>query len=406
MRPTVPQMPPDSKVANTIYIEFVRLLYTARWPIVVVGIAILMVGSAVGYQTGDPISPAIGVAGMLVTIGRLLLCVAFDRTFERRPLDLASAELWERRLAVGVISTGICVGGFAVRCFLLPDLTAHMVAGGLVFGYCAGTTTRFSIRPWIVKASLAVSVIPAVSAALWNCDLMHAAQALLFLIFYFGAFELIVYIHDTTKEQLTLRAEAAQQARCDVLTRLPNRLHLSEHFNEAAARLERHGEGFAVLCIDLDFFKEANDRFGHAAGDEILRIVAMRLTGLLRPTDLAARTGGDEFIVIQADVSSDEEIAALRSRIVGAVSAPYIIDGNVIVLGACVGAALAPRDGTTLDGLLGKADAGLYAAKRNRSSPQRGLNGGTGNIPLAPEFCDQHEADQTTDCGSRRRLGA
>ncbi|MFC0239273.1 diguanylate cyclase domain-containing protein [Rhodopseudomonas telluris] len=390
-------MTPDSKVANTVYIEFVRLLYTARWPIVVVGTAILMVGAAVGYQTGDLISPAIGVAGMLVTLGRLTLCVAFDRTFDRHKLDVASAKVWERRLAIGVISTGVCVGGFALRCFLLPDLTAHMVASGLVFGYCAGTTTRFSIRPWIVKASLAVSVIPAVGAALWNFDLMHTAQALLFLIFFFGGFELIVYIHDTTKEQLTLRAEAAHLARADVLTKLPNRLRLSEHFDEAAARLHRHGEGFAVICIDLDFFKEANDRFGHAAGDEILQIVAMRLTGLLRHSDLAARVGGDEFIVIQADVGSRDEIKALCDRIVSAVSAPYIIDGNVIVLGASVGAALAPTDGTSLDALLGKADAALYAAKRNRAGQQRPLAAVTENIPLAPEFCETRAPDPAMD---------
>ncbi|MCP9628884.1 GGDEF domain-containing protein [Rhodopseudomonas palustris] len=395
-------MTSESKVANTVYIEFVRLLYTARWPIVVVGTAILMVGAAVGYQTGDLISPAIGVAGMLVTLARLTLCIAFDRTFDRRPLDLASAKVWERRLAVGVISTGICVGGFALRCFLLPDLTAHMVASGLVFGYCAGTTTRFSIRPWIVKASLAVSVIPAVGAALWNFDLMHAAQALLFLIFFFGGFELIVYIHNTTREQLTLRAEAAHLARADVLTKLPNRLRLSEHFDEAAARLQRYGEGFAVICIDLDFFKEANDRFGHAAGDEILQIVAMRLTGLLRPSDLAARVGGDEFIVIQADVDSRNEIEALCGRIVSTVSAPYIIDGNVVVLGACVGTALAPADGTTLDALLGKADAALYAAKRNRGGQQRPPAAVTENIPLAPELCQSRSADEATDSAARR----
>ena len=111
-----------------------RLLYTARWPIIVVGAAILTVGVAVGEQTGDMVAPAIGLAGLVVTIGRLLLCTAFDRSLALRPLDVVSARRWERRLAVGVIATGLCVGGFAVRCFLLPDLTTHMVAGGLVFG--------------------------------------------------------------------------------------------------------------------------------------------------------------------------------------------------------------------------------------------------------------------------------
>jgi len=383
-------MTSKANVASTVYIEFVRLLFTARWPIVVVGAAILTVGLAVGRQTGDLVAPAIGIVGMLVTVARLMLCIAFDRTFQRRPLDLAAAEVWERRLAIGVVSTGVCVGLFAVHCFLLPDLTAHMVAGGLVFGYCAGTTTRFSIRPWIVKASLGVSVIPAVSAALWNFDLMHTAQALLFLIFFFGAFELIVYIHDTTREQLTLRAEAAHQARCDVLTKLPNRLRLAEHFDEAAGRLQRHGEGFAVISVDLDFFKEANDRFGHAAGDRILRMVADRLRGLLGPHDLAARIGGDEFVVIQAEFADPDAPARLCDRIVETLSAPYPLGNLSATLGASCGLALAPRDGATLDDLLHRADAALYAVKRNRPTrPRQSVR--IDDVPLAP--CLPEQAD-------------
>jgi diguanylate cyclase (GGDEF)-like protein len=386
------------KVASTVYIEFVRLLYTARWPIVVVGAAILMVGLAVGDHTGDVIAPTIGIVGMLVSVGRLTLCVVFDHSIARHPLNATSARVWERRLATGVIATGICVGAFAVRCFLLPDLTAHMVAGGLVFGYCAGTTTRFSIRPWIVKASLGVAVIPAVSAALWNFDLMHAAQALLFLLFFFGGFELIVYIHDTTREQLTLRAEAAHLARADVLTGLPNRLRLAEYFEEAADRLQRHGERFAVISVDLDFFKEANDRFGHAAGDALLRVVAARLTHLLRDDDLAARIGGDEFIVVQSDISDDDGVGELCRRIVEALSAPYAIDGQTIRLGASVGAAIAPDDGISLDDLLGKADAALYAVKRNRSGRTSGNPGVRDDIALAPDFplfpCDEAPAER------------
>jgi len=385
-----------NKIAGTVYIEFVRLLYTARWPIVVVGCAMLVTGLAVGQHTGDVVVPAFAVTGMLVTIARLLLCYAFDRSVRQRPLDLASARIWERRLAIGVMATGVCVGGFAFRCFLLPDLTAHMVAGGLVFGYCAGTTTRFSIRPWIVQASLAVSVIPAVAAALWNFDLMHAAQALLFLLFYFGAFELIVYIHDTTEEQLILRAEAARLARADVLTGLPNRLQLGEHFEDLAGRRGRDGNGFAVISIDLDFFKEANDRFGHAAGDEILRIVAARLTQLLGDRDLAARIGGDEFIVIQADVPDASQVERLGRRIVDALSAPYPIGGATAMLGASIGFAIAPQEGTSLDGLLLRADASLYAAKRNRPGRGRDLAACSDDVPLAPAATPLPERDVHT----------
>ena len=389
-------MTANSKIANAVYIEFVRLLYTARWPIVVVGCAMLTTGLAVAWQTRDVVMAVIGLTGMAVTLGRLALCFAFDHAVAKRPLDVATAKLWERRLAVGVISTGVCVGAFAVRCFLLPDLAAHMIAGGLVFGYCAGTTTRFSIRPWIVQASLVVSVTPAVAAALWNFDLLHVAQAVLFLLFALGGLELIDYIHATTAEQLTLRAEATRLARADALTNLPNRRHLVEHFNELAKRLARHGEGFAVISLDLDFFKEANDRFGHAAGDEILRTVAGRMTELLDDEDLAARIGGDEFVVVQANVSDTAAANDLGRRIVAALSEPYTIAGEAVMLGASFGSALAPTDGVTLDELLRKADEALYAVKRNRPGRVREVTSWTDQAPLVPEIGTMPEHDQTT----------
>ncbi|NEV78863.1 GGDEF domain-containing protein [Rhodopseudomonas sp. BR0C11] len=389
-------MTANSKIANAVYIEFVRLLYTARWPIVVVGCAMLTTGLAVAWQTRDVVMAGIGLTGMAVTLGRLALCFAFDHAVAKRPLDVETAKQWERRLAVGVISTGVCVGAFAVRCFLLPDLAAHMIAGGLVFGYCAGTTTRFSIRPWIVQASLVVSVTPAVAAALWNFDLLHVAQAVLFLLFALGGLELIDYIHATTAEQLTLRAEATRLARADALTNLPNRRHLVEHFNELAKRLARHGEGFAVISLDLDFFKEANDRFGHAAGDEILRTVAGRMTELLDDEDLAARIGGDEFVVVQANVSDTAAADDLGRRIVAALSEPYAIAGEAVMLGASFGSALAPTDGVTLDELLRKADEALYAVKRNRPGRVREVTSWTDQAPLVPEIGTMPEHDQTT----------
>ncbi|NEW93486.1 GGDEF domain-containing protein [Rhodopseudomonas sp. BR0M22] len=387
-------MTANSKIANAVYIEFVRLLYTARWPIVVVGCAMLTTGLAVAWQTHDLMMAVIGLAGMAVTLGRLVLCFAFDHAVAKRPLDVGMAKLWERRLAVGVISTGVCVGAFAVRCFLLPDLAAHMIAGGLVFGYCAGTTTRFSIRPWIVQTSLVVSVTPAVAAALWNLDLLHTAQALLFVIFALGGLELIDYIHATTAEQLTLRAEATRLARADALTNLPNRRHLVEHFNELAKRLTRHGEGFAVISLDLDFFKEANDRFGHAAGDEILRIVAGRMTELLDDEDLAARIGGDEFVVVQANVTDTAAADDLGRRIVAALSEPYAVAGEAVLLGASFGRALAPSDGVTLDELLHKADEALYAVKRNRPGRVREVAFLADHAPLVTEIAPLLEHDQ------------
>jgi diguanylate cyclase (GGDEF)-like protein len=388
-------------IARTVFIELVRLLYTARWPFVIVGVSLLTTGIAIYYQTGDFVILVIGFVGLALTISRLMVCAGFERAVRHHALDLAEARRWERRFAAGVVAMGACVGLFATRCFLLPDLTAHMIANGLVFGYAAGSVTRYSFRPWMVKLGLAAAVIPAAISSLLVFDLMHGVQAFLFMLFYLGSLETVGHLHATAVGQLTLRAEAAHLARIDILTGLPNRLKLTEFFAQVETDLGRNKRKFAVLSIDLDFFKEANDRFGHAAGDQILRIVAERLTELLGDGDLAARIGGDEFVVIQGDVGDASEADQLGRRIVAALSAPYAIDGDAVTLGASFGRALAPTDGITLDRLLRKADASLYAVKRNRPTRPRELTACVDDVPLAPDLVTDKLG---RDAGGARRL--
>ena len=149
----------------------------------------------------------------------------------------------------------------------------------------------------------------------------------------------------------------------DPLTGLPNRASFQARLNEARARLDRGGEGFAVLSVDLDRFKQVNDTLGHPVGDALLRKVAERLESALRPTDTVARFGGDEFALIQSDVSSAAGIETLARRLVDLLGRAYVVEGHLINIGASVGVALAPADGTDPDVLLKNADLALYRAK-------------------------------------------
>src|SRR5471032_1889337 len=124
-----------------------------------------------------------------------------------------------------------------------------------------------------------------------------------------------------------------------------------------------------VHLIDLDRFKAINDTLGHPVGDKLLKEVAARLSAVIRPDDMITRFGGDEFVVLQGATMRRHDAKSLAQRLAQALERPFEIDGHRMDIGASIGIAMAPKDGTDVDQLLKKADMALYAAK----------NGGGGN---------------------------
>lgn len=165
---------------------------------------------------------------------------------------------------------------------------------------------------------------------------------------------------------ITERKEAEERfayaARHDALTGLPNRTLFHERLNEATERAQQ-GEAFAILCLDLDRFKDVNDTFGHPEGDRLLIEAAARLRSELRAQDTLARLGGDEFAIIQTGVIDPEDAARLARRLVERFAEPFAIKGQSVLVGASVGVAMAPRDGARAEDLLIAADLALYRAK-------------------------------------------
>ena len=178
----------------------------------------------------------------------------------------------------------------------------------------------------------------------------------------------------TTHEDITERRQSetriAHMAHHDALTGLANRAALMERVEDACDRCRRSGEEFSVLMLDLDWFKQVNDTFGHPAGDELLRQVAARLKAALRNNDILARLGGDEFAIIQVnDINQSDAAETLAGRIIELIAEPFSVSGNVVNIGASIGIALAPEHGFYGDDLLKRADLALYHAKslgRNR----------------------------------------
>jgi diguanylate cyclase (GGDEF)-like protein len=171
----------------------------------------------------------------------------------------------------------------------------------------------------------------------------------------------VVLFEDIT-ERKSAEAKINQLARYDVLTDLPNRAFFRDQMDAAVNALRRRGP-FAIHFIDLDEFKEVNDTLGHPCGDELLRAVAERLRSVVRGTDVVARFGGDEFVVLQHPLGHAKEAAALAERMVATLGEPFQISGQEVIVGASIGITLAPRDGSNADQLLKNADMALYRAK-------------------------------------------
>jgi diguanylate cyclase (GGDEF)-like protein len=171
----------------------------------------------------------------------------------------------------------------------------------------------------------------------------------------------VVLFEDITERRRS-EARINELARYDGVTSLPNRAYLRQQLDEAAAAIGRRGP-FAVHYIDLDGFKPVNDALGHGVGDKLLCEVAARLRAIVRETDVVARLGGDEFVVLQYPLSQQKEAGALAERVVQLLAQPFVIGAHSIVIGASVGIALAPRDGTEGDQLLKNADMALFRAK-------------------------------------------
>ena len=152
----------------------------------------------------------------------------------------------------------------------------------------------------------------------------------------------------------------------DLLTDLPNRLLLHDRLEQALAQVERSNRYVAVCYLDLDGFKPVNDTFGHDAGDFLLREVALRMQAATRANDTVARFGGDEFVLLLADlVDPDEHMLVLR-RVMEAVGRPIAINQvQDVMVSASIGVTLYPMDASDADGLLRHADLAMYQSKKS-----------------------------------------
>ncbi|MGE5386190.1 MAG: diguanylate cyclase domain-containing protein [Betaproteobacteria bacterium] len=180
-------------------------------------------------------------------------------------------------------------------------------------------------------------------------------------------------------ERCRFENELERRASYDALTGLPNRTLLFDRLDQAIAHSRRHDELFAFLFLDLDGFKAVNDRGGHEAGDQVLRIVAERFRAVLRESDTLARLGGDEFAVIAPELLFGDDVIPVAQKLCDTLKSPITFGGRDYTVGVSIGIALFPAAADDASGLYRAADTAMYAAKEQcrgsyRFAPSAGMS--------------------------------
>ena len=334
---------------------------------------------AIGYEvTRTFLSIAIAWAGALIAFWLF-------RREPRNPLKTVLAGL----LLGGAIGAMHLIGISAMRFQGLIALDFRYVIAALILGVGLASQALRSVHAlnrsparivaavWLVAAIVilhftamaALTIVPMAQEPTTDLVLTSATLAtilvavctVILLLSLFGSLIDQHLVWRTAREESNLR----HLAHHDALTGLPNRLLCGVRLGQMLEGAGDGQAGGAVFCLDLDRFKQVNDLLGHAAGDQLLIQVAIRLQSLVRPTDLVARISGDEFLVGVPQPIAAGMAGGLATRLVEALAEPFILDGQQVNIGTSIGIALSPLDGITATDLLRNADTALYQAKKD-----------------------------------------
>lgn len=349
-------------VPDDIRVALIGNLF-GNWPVFVGGVInTLAVAMVIALRKPTALFIAWLVFEVAVCIARMAVLLIARRAALKRadtPTDiyLLLAVAWSASVGYGVV-VSMASGDWTIA--TLACLSAAAMVGGICF-------RNFS-APRLVAAMIVISLGACIPGALLGGEpLLYVVllQAPLYLAaMTAAAFRLNKMLIATMRAE----RENNHRARHDALTGLLNRGGLIEAVDAGLAAAARSGKPQALLFLDLDNFKPVNDTFGHAIGDRLLKSVAERLKGELSAADVAARIGGDEFVVFAA-VPTQQEAIAKGQRLIGAIAGTYpLSDGVSATVGVSIGIAIAPEHGSDSEDLLIVADAALYKAKSDGKS--------------------------------------
>ena len=347
---------PDPRIRR----ELVDLLYTSLPQVSAIGVTSVTGAVALAVMSGDT---GYAVISAFIFITAAVRIISLLR-YKSRAAQFTDADVirWERLYGAGASAFGLSLGMLSYPALELGDGPGAWIAFGLSMSFCVGMVSRAAIRPWIILTTAAVLLTPTILAGLLHPEFAHKLGAIMLVFFWLTLREASKHLSAAFVERVEAKHRLARQATHDFLTGLPNRAA----FFQALA--ETRGD-FAIVALDLDGFKPVNDRHGHQAGDDLLRQVAERLASCVGSTGIAARFGGDEFMMlrpVRPGEAGREEAHALARQAIGKLSMPFLLTDIPVCIGASAGILVSTGATTTgsASQLLERVDRALYTAKR------------------------------------------
>ncbi len=316
----------------------------------------MLVSAAIAAKTQRPAFIAWFVFEFVICAARfVVLLIARRAALARRttPTDLyfLLGLAWSSGVGYGIVIS-MASGDWLMAC------VACLSGAAMVGGICM----RNFGAPRFAAAMILTSIGPSMAGAALS------GEPLMFIVFaqapmYFFAMAAAAFkLNKMLVLTMLAERENDHRARHDSLTGLPNRHGLVNAAEKKLAAVRDNERPLSLLFLDLDGFKTINDTYGHAAGDSLLKLVAERLQEMARDGDVAARIGGDEFVMLVEGLDETASLA-LAEKLIAKVSTSYDIGGASAPMGLSIGIAVAPGHGTSIQDLLAAADIALYEAK-------------------------------------------
>ncbi|WP_219894165.1 GGDEF domain-containing protein [Aquisediminimonas profunda] len=343
-------------------IQFDRL--RQRIPILYVVLAMISAGAGLASQGDFPIALQLAMP-ILMLVASIWRCHAW---IKRRKLVVSGEEARRYLRRVNMLSI-ILMGAssiWAASSFLITVEASRALVIIFIFLAASACASSLASLPSAAILSLIVGLAPTSLAMFISGDVRLIALAANVIAVSIFQSRLIIGQFREMVRNLELQTDLEALANTDSLTGLHNRRSFSKLLEDRVSQYA--SSEFAIAMLDLDGFKPVNDRFGHAAGDEVLIALANRLRGACQPGDHVARIGGDEFAIIFGHERSgavlEDGIAAIGS----VLAEPYLIDGHHVFVSASIGTASFPASANTVNGLLNAADSALYIVKSGRNA--------------------------------------
>jgi diguanylate cyclase (GGDEF)-like protein len=256
------------------------------------------------------------------------------------------------------------------------SLAYQAVVYFFLMGMAGGAVANYSGHPRTATATVILVMLPATVWLALEDNVLTRAMAIGAVIYVVAAFRAATTLSASLRRSIRLthelaiaRADAERLARTDELTGMRNRRAFYELGELAMAQAKRYDDPIAVISLDIDHFKKVNDTWGHATGDETLRLVALIIQRTIRTSDIAGRVGGEEFAIVLPRATPEQALAMAERLRAAMEKAPLYHDRGEIHFTSSFGVAVRDAENDTLDRLLAEADKALYEAKeggRNR----------------------------------------